>query len=72
MWHDLHFAQSSAPRSADVRADKATECFELRLDALHELGRKFPPIKATLLENLLRGLARTAARLTDEVLALSR
>jgi hypothetical protein len=36
------------------------------------LGEKFPPIKAILLENLLLGLARTAARLTDEVLELSR
>ncbi len=65
-------AVSRAPRSADVRADRAAECYELALDELHALGEKFPPIKAILLENLLRGLARTASRLTEEVLELSR
>ena len=65
-------ALTRTPRSADVRADRATECFELSLVELEALGSKFPPIKATLLENLLRGLARTATRLTDEVLELSR
>jgi glutaminase len=65
-------ALTRTPRSADVRADRETECFELALAQLEALGDKFPPIKATLLENLLRGLARTATRLTDEVLELSR
>jgi CRP-like cAMP-binding protein len=61
-----------SPRSADVRADTKTECYALAVTEFDRLGEKHPEIKLTLLENLLRTLSRTAARLTGEVLALSR
>jgi glutaminase len=60
------------PRSADVRADAPTDCYELSLTAFEALSEKHPDIKLLLLENLLRTLSRTAARLTSEVLELSR
>ena len=63
---------SRAPRSADVRADTPTECFALDVAEFDRLGEKHPEIKLVLLENLLRPLTRTAARLTGEVLELSR
>jgi CRP-like cAMP-binding protein len=61
-----------SPRSADVRADSPTECYALAVTEFDRLGEKYPEIKMTLLENLLRTLSRTASRLTGEVLALSR
>ncbi|MEX2208469.1 MAG: glutaminase A [Myxococcota bacterium] len=61
-----------SPRSADVRADTKTECYALAVAEFDRLGEKHAEIKLTLLENLLRTLSRTAARLTGEVLALSR
>ncbi len=61
-----------SPRSADVRADTPTECFALEVAEFDRLGEKHPEIKLLLLENLLRALARTASRLTGEVLELSR
>jgi len=63
---------SRSPRSADVRADAPTECWALGVAEFDALGEKHPEIKLTLLENLLRTTSRTAARLTGEVLELSR
>jgi len=54
-------------RSADVRADEATECYTLSIEAFEELGKQYPRIKMTVLQNLLRNAARTVARLTAEV-----
>jgi CRP-like cAMP-binding protein len=59
-------------RSADVRADGPTECYALGVAEFDALGEKHPEIKLRLLENLVRTLSRTAARLTGEVLELSR
>ncbi len=61
-----------SPRSADVRADTATECYAIGVAEFDRLGEKHPEIKMKLLENLLRTLSRTATRLTGEVLELSR
>jgi glutaminase len=56
-------------RTANVRADTEVECFVLSADALDELGVTHPPIKMTLLENLLRNVHRTVKRLSREVAA---
>ncbi len=61
-----------SPRSADVRADCATECYALGIAAFDALDEKHSELKLALLENLLRTLSRTASRLTGEVLELSR
>ncbi len=58
-------------RTADVRADTATECYVLAVTALDRLGETHPAIKMTLLENLLRHVSRTVSRLNQEMAALS-
>jgi CRP-like cAMP-binding protein len=59
-------------RTADVRADTPVECFALSIERFERLGASDPAIKLVLLENLMRGAARTVARLSLEVAALSR
>ncbi len=58
-------------RTADVRADTATECYVLPVNALDQLGHTHPTIKVKILENLLRHVSRTVSRLNQEVAALS-
>lgn len=60
------------PRSADVRADTAIECFEVTLEGFAALGREFPAVQAKILKNLLRGAAQIVVRLNHEVAALAR
>ena len=59
------------PRTADVRADRAVECYELSVDALERLGDAHPHIKMRILENLLHDVSRIVRRLNQEVTALS-
>jgi glutaminase len=58
-------------RTADVRADTATECDVLSVSALDRLGETHSTIKMKILENLLRHVSRTVSRLNQEVSALS-
>ena len=58
-----------SPRSADVRADTAVECYALSADRFAELGRTHPAVKMTLLENMLRQAVEVVARLNQEVVA---
>jgi len=59
-------------RTADVHADTPVECYWLSATAFDALGETHPAIKMKLLENLLRHVSRTVARLNQEVRALSR
>jgi len=61
-----------SPRTADVRADTAVECFVLSADALDRLGETEPGIRAGILQNLLRSVHRMVARLNHEVATLTR
>jgi len=60
-----------APRTADVRADTAVECWVLPTVALERLARTDPGITITILENLLRNAAQTLARANQEVVTLA-
>ena len=61
----------AAPRSADVRADGAVECYVLSKKAFDELARHQPVLKMTLLENLLRNVSRMLTRANQEVATLA-
>ena len=61
----------SERRTADVRALTDSRAFELSRWALDELGAADPALRATLLERLLRLVARIARRMTDEVALLA-
>ena len=58
-------------RTADVRADTATECHVLTATEYTDLGRTDPGLRAALLEGLLRTVGRTARRMTDELAQLA-
>jgi glutaminase len=58
------------PRTADVRADTAVECFVLTKAELDRLGRDYPAIRMALLEAMLGKVANLAAALTKEIAAL--
>ena len=60
-----------APRSADVRADQAVECYALSAAAFQGLGETHPELKIRLLENLLRGTYQMVSALNVEVAALA-
>ena len=60
-----------APRSADVRADQAVECYVLSAAAFEGLGETHPELKIRLLENLLRGTYQMVSALNVEVAALA-
>jgi CRP-like cAMP-binding protein len=60
-----------APRSADVRADQAVECYVLSAAAFERLGETHPELKIRLLENLLRGTYQMVSALNVEVAALA-
>ncbi len=62
---------SDAVRSADVRADEATECYTLPVAAFRRLAETRPDVKLVLLENLLRSASQTATRLTREIAAVA-
>jgi len=57
-------------RSADIRADKVTDCYLLSTDAFDRLGTTHPAIKVVLLENVLRQVHEMVTRLNREVAAL--
>jgi glutaminase len=58
-------------RTADVRADKAVECYALSIDEYHQLGETHPRIKMTFLENLLRNVSQMVSKLNQEVTTLA-
>jgi len=58
-------------RSADIRADKATDCYLLSTDAFDRLGVTHPAIRMVLLENMLRQAHDMVTRLNREVAALA-
>jgi len=58
-------------RNADVRAMRAVECYALSTAALDRLGDTHPAIKITLLENLLRNVARMLGRANQELVTLA-
>jgi glutaminase len=60
-----------SPRSADVRADTAVECYVVSIALFDELGETAPRIKMTMLENLLRNVSYMVTRLNQEVAALA-
>lgn len=57
-------------RSADVRADEASECYVLTVDRFERLARTRPSITAALLQNMLRQVHDTVSRLNRELAAL--
>jgi glutaminase len=57
-------------RSADIRADEATDCYLLSADSFDRLGATHPAIKIVLLENMLRQAHDMVTRLNREVAAL--
>jgi glutaminase len=57
-------------RTADVVADSAVDCEVLSINAFTALGRA-DPLRAVLLENLLRIVSRTARRMTGELAMLA-
>jgi glutaminase len=57
-------------RTADVVADSTVDCEVLSIDAFNALGRA-DPLRAVLLENLLRIVSRTARRMTGELAMLA-
>jgi len=61
-----------SPRTADVQADTAVECYALAAADFDRLGESHPAIKMRILQNLLRNLSRTVARLNQEIWTLSR
>jgi glutaminase len=60
-----------SPRSADVRADVAVECYAVSIALFDEIGETHPRIKMTILENLLRNVSRMVTRLNQEVATLA-
>jgi glutaminase len=62
---------SREPRTADVRADTAVDCYVLPADELVRLGETDPALKSILLENLLRIVSRLARRMSDELVVLA-
>jgi len=62
---------AGSKRTADVRADTAVECYVLSREAFDLLATAQPAARLTILENILRQLAGTAAQLTREVAALA-
>jgi glutaminase len=58
------------PRTADVKADTAVECWTLGTAAFERLGRTHPAIAITILENLLRGAAQMLGRANREIATL--
>jgi glutaminase len=56
-----------APRSADVRADEAVECFSMSIERFDALAAASPTIKIKLLENLLHDVSAKLTRLNHEV-----
>jgi glutaminase len=61
----------SERRTADVVADTVVEAWVLDADRFARLGEEWPALKAAILENLLRIVARTARRMTDEIALLA-
>jgi glutaminase len=59
------------PRSADVRADTAVECWAMSADSFDRLTATHPELKVKLLENFAHQLALWVRKLTDEVRTLS-
>jgi CRP-like cAMP-binding protein len=59
----------SAPRTAFVRADRASVCWVLKSASVHSLEASAPLLKIRLLENLLRSASRIVGRLTRETVA---
>ena len=57
-------------RTADVRADRALECYVLTRDAFDRMGREDPALQNALLRGLLRVSSSITDRLTSEVVAL--
>lgn len=57
-------------RTADVRADRAVECYVLARDAFDRMGREDPALQNALLRGLLRVSSAITDRLTGEVVAL--
>ncbi len=60
-----------SPRTADVRADTAVECFVLSVADLDRLQESYPDVALGIMRNLLRNVHRTVVRLSREVAALS-
>ncbi|MBI3783145.1 MAG: glutaminase A [Deltaproteobacteria bacterium] len=58
-------------RNADVRADTEVECYALSTAAFDRLGETHPAIKITVLENLLRNVARMLSRANQELATLA-
>ena len=61
----------SERRTADVVADTVVQAWVLDVDRFARLGDEWPALKAAILENLLRIVARTARRMTDEIALLA-
>ena len=61
----------SERRTADVIADTGVDAWVLDADRFLRLGDEWPALKAAILENLLRIVARTARRMTDEIALLA-
>jgi glutaminase len=59
------------PRTADVRADTAVECYALSTAAFDRLSETHPATKITILENLLRSVSQLLVQLDEELAALS-
>ena len=59
------------PRTADVRADAAVECYALSTAAFDRLSATHPATKITILENLLRSVSQLLVQLDEELAALS-
>jgi CRP-like cAMP-binding protein len=64
-------ALDRGPRTADVRADTAVECYELSPEGLERLGHTDPALKSVLLGNMLRIVTRLARRMNDELVLLA-
>ena len=61
----------SERRTADVIADTVVQAWVLDAERFARLGDERPALKAAILENLLRIVARTARRMTDEIAQLA-
>ncbi len=64
-------ALERAVRTADVRADTASECFVLPADTFDDLGDSHPAIKLKLQHNLMRNLGLIVSRLNQEIATLA-
>lgn len=58
-------------RTAEVRADVYTECYQLTYEAFDQLSESHPALRMVLLENLLVATTQTVLRLSDEVAVLA-